>query len=142
MILASDGSINRRSRRPGAHIPFLCSFYIQSHRAHTPPLWPTPPLLSNYVDFDPFKGYVGSRLDAWSSPTSPVPRTEHWRRPWGPPAGKFLGFMLTNRGIEANPDKCKAVLNMQAPRTKKEVDDFPFLVDLRNILIHLGSHQY
>ena len=29
--------------------------------------------------------------------------------------------MLTNRGIEANPDKCKAVLNMQAPRSKKEV---------------------
>ena len=40
---------------------------------------------------------------------------------FGVPAGKFLGFMLTNRGIKANPDKCKAVLNMKAPRTKKEV---------------------
>ena len=29
--------------------------------------------------------------------------------------------MLTNRGIEANPDKRMAVLNMQALRTKKEV---------------------
>ena len=29
--------------------------------------------------------------------------------------------MLTNRGIEPNPDKCKAVLDMQAPRSKKEV---------------------
>ena len=36
-------------------------------------------------------------------------------------AGKFLGFMLTNRGIEVNPDKCSAVLKMQSPRTIKEV---------------------
>ena len=36
-------------------------------------------------------------------------------------AGKFLGFMLTIRGIEVNPDKCSAVLNMQSPRTIKEV---------------------
>ena len=28
-------------------------------------------------------------------------------------AGKFLGFMITQRGIEANPDKCRAVLNMK-----------------------------
>jgi hypothetical protein len=27
-------------------------------------------------------------------------------------AGKFLGFILTNRGIEVNLDKCSAVLNM------------------------------
>jgi hypothetical protein len=35
--------------------------------------------------------------------------------------GKFLGFMLTNCGIEVNPDKCSAVLNMQSPNTIKEV---------------------
>ncbi|KAI9088900.1 hypothetical protein K1719_029179 [Acacia pycnantha] len=35
--------------------------------------------------------------------------------------GKFLGFMLTNRGIEANPDKCRAVMEMKAPSNKKEV---------------------
>ncbi|KOM56132.1 hypothetical protein LR48_Vigan10g202400 [Vigna angularis] len=40
---------------------------------------------------------------------------------FGVPAGKFLGFMLTRRGIEANPDKCKAVLDMPAPRTLREV---------------------
>ena len=28
-------------------------------------------------------------------------------------AGKFLGFMLTHRGIEANPDKCRAILEMK-----------------------------
>ena len=36
-------------------------------------------------------------------------------------AGKFLGFMLTNRGIEANPDKCRAIVEMKSPMTVKEV---------------------
>ncbi|XP_052735490.1 uncharacterized protein LOC108328707 [Vigna angularis] len=40
---------------------------------------------------------------------------------FGVPAGKFLGFMLTSRGIEANPDKCKAVLDMISPKTLREV---------------------
>ncbi|XP_072087342.1 uncharacterized protein [Arachis hypogaea] len=31
---------------------------------------------------------------------------------FGVKGGKFLGFLLTNRGIEANPDKCSAVINM------------------------------
>jgi len=29
--------------------------------------------------------------------------------------GKFLGFMLTYRGIEANPDKCEVVITMRNP---------------------------
>ena len=36
-------------------------------------------------------------------------------------AGKFLGFMLTNRGIEVNPDKCKAILEMKSPSSLKDV---------------------
>ena len=36
-------------------------------------------------------------------------------------AGKFLGFMLTNRGIEANPDKCKVILEMKSPSCVKDV---------------------
>nr|XP_025636282.1 uncharacterized protein LOC112730408 [Arachis hypogaea] len=40
---------------------------------------------------------------------------------FGVQGGKFLGFMLTSRGIEANPEKCKAVLNMASPKTVKEV---------------------
>ena len=34
---------------------------------------------------------------------------------------KFLGFMISNRGIEANPDKVKVVLDMRPPRNVKEV---------------------
>ena len=34
---------------------------------------------------------------------------------------KFLGFVVNNRGIEANPDKIKAVLDMLLPSNIKEV---------------------
>ncbi|RDY09027.1 Retrovirus-related Pol polyprotein from transposon 17.6, partial [Mucuna pruriens] len=40
---------------------------------------------------------------------------------FGVRAGKFLGFMLTERGIEANPEKCQVVTNM---RSVKEVQQF------------------
>jgi len=39
---------------------------------------------------------------------------------FGVTGGKFLGFMLTYRGIEANPDKCQAVLSMCSPTNIKE----------------------
>jgi len=40
---------------------------------------------------------------------------------FGVRGGKFLGFMLTNRGIEANPNKCKAIMKMGSPKNLKEV---------------------
>ena len=40
---------------------------------------------------------------------------------FGVRGGKFLGFMLTNRGIEANPDKCEAIMKMRSPANLKEV---------------------
>ncbi|KAL1346027.1 hypothetical protein AAHE18_08G159100 [Arachis hypogaea] len=36
-------------------------------------------------------------------------------------AGKFLGFMITQRGVEANPEKCQAILRMKSPGSIKEV---------------------
>ena len=35
--------------------------------------------------------------------------------------GKFLGFMLSQRGIEVNPDKIRAIIEMTSPRNVKEV---------------------
>jgi len=35
--------------------------------------------------------------------------------------GKFLGFLLTQRGIEANPEKCNAIIEMRSPNNIKEV---------------------
>ena len=36
-------------------------------------------------------------------------------------SGKFLGFMVSKRGIEANPEKVRAILEMTLPKTLKEV---------------------
>ena len=36
-------------------------------------------------------------------------------------SGKFLGFMVSQRGIEANPDKIQAILNMEPSKNVKEV---------------------
>ena len=36
-------------------------------------------------------------------------------------AEKFLGFIVNNRGIYANPDKIKSVLDMQPPSNTKEI---------------------
>ena len=40
---------------------------------------------------------------------------------FGVDRGKFLGFMLTQRGIEANPEKCNAIIEMRSPNNVKEV---------------------
>jgi hypothetical protein len=40
---------------------------------------------------------------------------------FGVPSGKLLGFIVSNRGIEANPVKITAITDMEAPATVKDV---------------------
>ena len=40
---------------------------------------------------------------------------------FGVASGKFLGFMVSKRGIETNPEKVRAILDMASPKTVKEV---------------------
>jgi len=40
---------------------------------------------------------------------------------FGVDRGKFLGFMLTQRDIEANPKKCNAIIEIRSPTNVKEV---------------------
>ena len=40
---------------------------------------------------------------------------------FGVGSGKFLGIMVSKRGIEANPNKIKAIMDMEAPRCIKDV---------------------
>jgi hypothetical protein len=40
---------------------------------------------------------------------------------FGVPSGKLLGFIISNRGIEANPIKIMAITDMGAPTTIKDV---------------------
>ena len=40
---------------------------------------------------------------------------------FGVSSSKFLGFMVSQQGIEANPEKVKAILDITSPRSVKEV---------------------
>ena len=40
---------------------------------------------------------------------------------FGVGSSKFLGYMVTHRGIEVNPDQVKVINNLQPPRNPKEV---------------------
>src|SRR4051812_29767885 len=40
---------------------------------------------------------------------------------FGVPAGKLLGFIVSHRGIEVNPEKIKAILNIKRPTCLKDV---------------------
>jgi hypothetical protein len=36
-------------------------------------------------------------------------------------SGKLLGYMVSSRGIDANPTKVEAIKKLQPPRTRKEI---------------------
>jgi hypothetical protein len=40
---------------------------------------------------------------------------------FGIPSGKLLGFIISHRGIEANPEKASAITKMKAPTCIKDV---------------------
>nr|ABA99731.1 retrotransposon protein, putative, Ty3-gypsy subclass [Oryza sativa Japonica Group] len=40
---------------------------------------------------------------------------------FGVPSGRLLGFMVSQRGIQANPEKINAILNMKPPSSRKDV---------------------
>ena len=40
---------------------------------------------------------------------------------FGVTVGKFLGFMMSQRGIEVNPEKVRAILELEPPRSVKAV---------------------
>ena len=43
---------------------------------------------------------------------------------FGVASGKFLGFMVSHKGIEANPEKIKAILDIKPSQNVKEVQFF------------------
>jgi hypothetical protein len=62
---------------------------------------------------------------------------------FGVQARKFLGFLLTRRGIEANPDKCQAVIDMRSPSSIKEVQQLTGrLVALSRFLSCVGDKAF
>ena len=51
--------------------------------------------------------------------------------------GKFLGFMVSQRGIEVNPEKVRAILKLEPPRIVKAVQS-----DVHEIYTIKYSHIY
>ena len=47
----------------------------------------------------------------------------------------FLGYMVTHRGIEVNPDQIKAINGLQAPRNPKEVHKLTGMTTVLNRFI-------
>ena len=43
---------------------------------------------------------------------------------FGVTSGKLLGYMVSERGIQVDPDKIRAILDMPASRTEREVRGF------------------
>ena len=43
---------------------------------------------------------------------------------FGATSGKLLGFIVSRKGIEVDPDKIKAIQNLPPSYTQKEVQDF------------------
>ncbi|WKA03595.1 hypothetical protein VitviT2T_021695 [Vitis vinifera] len=68
-------------------------------------------------------------------------RLNHKKYTFGVTSEKLLGYIINERGIEVDPDKIRAILNMPAPRTEREIRDFlgrlqyinRFIVKLTNI---------
>jgi len=59
---------------------------------------------------------------------------------FGVPSGKLLGFIVSHKGIEANPEKINAILNMEAPASIKYVQKLTgCMAALNRFLSRLGE---
>ena len=61
---------------------------------------------------------------------------------FGISSGKFLGFIVSQRGIEANPEKVRAILKMSLPRTTKEVQSLTGRVVAFNRFVSKATDKY
>ena len=55
--------------------------------------------------------------------------------------GKFLGYMVTHRGIEVNPDQIKAINDLQPPWNPKEVKKLTGMTVALNRFISLSTDR-
>ena len=62
---------------------------------------------------------------------------------FGVGAGKFLSLLLTERGIEANPENCTTIIEMRSPTNVKEVQQLTGrMVALSHFLSASGEKRY
>ncbi|XP_059638536.1 uncharacterized protein LOC132280798 [Cornus florida] len=60
---------------------------------------------------------------------------------FGVSSGKFLGYMVSRRGIEANLEKVQAILNMQSPASTKELQRLTGRIAALNRLISRATDR-
>jgi len=60
---------------------------------------------------------------------------------FGVSSGKFLGYLVSQRGIEVNPEKVRAVLEMQPPRTTKQLQQLTGRVAALNRFISRSTDK-
>lgn len=60
---------------------------------------------------------------------------------FGVESGKFLGFMVNHRGIEANPTKIKAILEMKSPTSVKQVQSLTGRIAALNRFVSKSSYK-
>ena len=56
-------------------------------------------------------------------------------------SGKFLGYMVTHRGVEVNPDQIKAINSLQPPRNPKEVQKLTGMMAALNRFISRSTER-
>ena len=56
--------------------------------------------------------------------------------------GKFLGYMVTHRRIEVNPDQIKAINNLRSPQNPKEVKKLTGMAVTLNRFISRSANKY
>ena len=60
---------------------------------------------------------------------------------FGVSSGKFLGYMITHRGIEVNPDQIKAINSLHPPRNPKEVQKLTGMAVALNRFISWSANR-
>ena len=60
---------------------------------------------------------------------------------FGVSSEKFLGFMVSQQGIEANPEKIQAILDMTSPKTVKEVQTLTGRITALNRFISKATNR-
>ena len=56
--------------------------------------------------------------------------------------GKFLGYLITNRGIEVNPNQIEAVKRLKRPSNSKEVQVLTRMLAALNRFISKFTNRY
>ena len=60
---------------------------------------------------------------------------------FGVGSSRFLGYMVTHRGIEVSPDQIKVIHNLQAPRNPKEVQKLTRMITTLNRFISRSADR-